>query len=90
MLPLAAFPKNYLILPPSAIPSCHLIRSGLDCQIPLSEAAWRLQSEKQAVRCGLPVNRPERRVLQNLGERIGDYVFMEVVQVSTLPVADSA
>jgi hypothetical protein len=32
MLPLAAFPMHY-ILPPSAIQSCHLIRSGLDCQI---------------------------------------------------------
>jgi hypothetical protein len=48
-------PEELLILPPGAIQSCHLIRSGLDCQIPLSEAAWRLQSEKQAVRCGLPV-----------------------------------
>src|SRR5258708_39262117 len=28
-------PEELLILPPSAIQSCHLIRSGLDCQIPL-------------------------------------------------------
>jgi hypothetical protein len=48
-----------IILPPGAIQSCHLIRSGLDCQIQLSEAAWRLRSEQQAVRCGLPVNHPE-------------------------------
>jgi hypothetical protein len=48
-------PEELLILPPGAIQSCHLIRIGLDCQIPLSAAAWRLQSEKQAVRCGLPV-----------------------------------
>jgi hypothetical protein len=48
--------EELLILPPGAIQSCHLIRSCLDCQIPQSEAAWRLQSEKQAVRCGLPVN----------------------------------
>jgi hypothetical protein len=53
-------PEELLILPPGAIQSCHLIRSGLDCQIPLSEAAWRLQSEKQAVRCGLSVIRQER------------------------------
>jgi hypothetical protein len=52
-------PEELLILPPGAIQSCHLIRSGLDCQIPLSEATWRLQSEQQAVRCGLPVIRPE-------------------------------
>jgi hypothetical protein len=32
--------EELLILPASAIQSCHLIRSGLDCQIPLSEAAW--------------------------------------------------
>jgi hypothetical protein len=32
---------------PGAIQYCHLIRSGLDCQILLSEATWRLQSEKQ-------------------------------------------
>jgi hypothetical protein len=29
-------PEERLILPPGAIQSCHLIRSGLDCQIPLS------------------------------------------------------
>jgi hypothetical protein len=39
-------PEELLILPPGAIQSCHLIRSGLDCQIPLSQAAWRLQSEQ--------------------------------------------
>jgi hypothetical protein len=55
-VPLAAFPMHYL-LPPGAIQCCHLIGSGLDCQVPLSEAAWRLQSEQQAVRCGLPVTR---------------------------------
>src|SRR5260370_9701390 len=53
-------PEELLILPPGAIQSCHLIRSGLDCQIPLSEAAWRIQSEKQAVRCGLPVIQAKR------------------------------
>src|SRR5258708_32981749 len=58
-------PEELLILPPGAIQSCHLIRSGLDCQIPLSEAAWRLQSEKQAVRCGLPVNRPQLKHLES-------------------------
>ena len=51
--------EELLILPPGAIQSCHLIRIGLDCQIPLSAAAWRLQSEKQAVRCGLPVTRAQ-------------------------------
>jgi hypothetical protein len=40
-------------LPPGAIQSCHLIRSGLDCQIQRSAAAWRFRSEQQAVRCGL-------------------------------------
>jgi hypothetical protein len=64
MLPLSAtlcchwrHSRCTLILPPSAIQFCHLIRSGLDCQIQRSEAAWRLQSEKQVVRCGLPVTR---------------------------------
>ena len=32
-------PEELLILPPGVIQSCHLIRIGLDCQIPLSEAA---------------------------------------------------
>jgi hypothetical protein len=56
MLPLAAFPMRYY---PAAlcnpIQSCHSIRNGLDCQIQLSEAAWRLRLDNQAVRYGLPV-----------------------------------
>jgi hypothetical protein len=45
-------------------------------QIPPSEAAWRLRLEQQAVRCGLPVNRPQSRILDAsptvlLGMRIG-------------------
>ncbi len=48
-----------IILPPcNPVQSCHLIRSGLDCQIQRSAAAWRLRSEQQAVRCGLPVIHP--------------------------------
>ena len=39
MLPLAGRSRCAIILPPGAIQSCHLIRSGLDCQIQLSEAA---------------------------------------------------
>src|SRR5258706_2959185 len=42
----SGIPEELLVLPPGAIRSCHLIRSGLDCQIPLSQAAWRLQSEQ--------------------------------------------
>jgi hypothetical protein len=33
-----------VILPPGAIQSCHLVRSGLDCQIQRSAAVWRLRS----------------------------------------------
>src|SRR5580704_3196125 len=44
------------ILPPGANQSCHLNGSGLDCQIQRSAAVWRLRSEQQAVRCGLPVS----------------------------------
>jgi hypothetical protein len=61
MLLLAAFPRRYYPAA-AAIQSCHLIRSGLDCQIQLSAAAWRLRSEQQAVRCGLPVNRQQSEV----------------------------
>jgi hypothetical protein len=67
MLPLVASPKHYYpateydeILPSGATQSCHLNGSGLDCQIPLSEAAWRLRSEQQAVRCGLFVPSTDR------------------------------
>src|SRR6266851_7478969 len=70
MLPLSAalcchwrHSRCTIILPPGAIQSCHLIRSGLDCQIQLSEAAWRLRSEQQAVRCGLPVIQPQCETL---------------------------
>jgi hypothetical protein len=66
MLPLSAtlcchwrHSRCTIILPLSAIQSCHLIRSGLDCQIQRSAAAWRLRSEQQSVRCGLPVIRQE-------------------------------
>jgi hypothetical protein len=78
MLPLAAFPMHYYPAA-GAIQPCHLIRGGLDCQIPLSAAAWRLQSEKQAVRCGLPVIRPELEDWDSsispsaLAERLGYY-----------------
>jgi hypothetical protein len=48
-----------IIRPPGAIQYCHLIRRSLDCQIQRSAAAWRLRSEQQAVRCGLPVIRQE-------------------------------
>src|SRR5258705_9657160 len=48
------------ILPPGAILSCQLNESGLDCQIQRSATVWRLRSEQQAVRCGLPVTRPGR------------------------------
>jgi hypothetical protein len=34
-----------VIRPAGAIQSCHLVRSGLDCQIQWSAAAWRLRSE---------------------------------------------
>jgi len=61
-------PEELLILPPGAIQSCHLIRSGLDCQIPLSEAAWRLQLEKQAVRCSLPLIRSEWQIRDNFSD----------------------
>src|SRR6266480_4499846 len=48
------------ILPSGATQSCHLNGSGLERQIERSAAEWRLRSEQQAVRCGLPVTRPER------------------------------
>jgi hypothetical protein len=70
-------PEELLILPPGAIQSCHLIRSGLDCQIPLSAAAWRFQSEKQAVRCGLPVIRPHRWTSYNWPACSGDFCRLE-------------
>ena len=43
------------ILPLGAIQSCHLNESGRDCQIQRSATVWRLRSEQQAVRYGLPV-----------------------------------
>src|SRR5438309_7319954 len=52
------------ILPPGAIQSCHLNESALDCQIQRTAAV--LWSEQQAVRCGLPVIRPEPRNLEIL------------------------
>ena len=63
------------ILPPGAIQSCHLNENALDCQIQRTAAV--LRSEQQAVRCGLPVIRPEPRNLESLvsalfGERLGD------------------
>jgi hypothetical protein len=60
------------ILPSGATQSCHLNGSGLERQIQRSAAEWRLRSEQQAVRCGLPVNqeelvatRPKRGHLRN-------------------------
>jgi hypothetical protein len=47
------------ILPPGATQSCHLNGSGLERQIQRSAAEWRLRSEQQAVRRGLPVNQEE-------------------------------
>src|ERR1700722_11273745 len=52
------------ILPPGAIQSCHQNECGLDCQIQRSAAAWRLRSEQQAVRCGLPVTRKQSNNFQ--------------------------
>jgi hypothetical protein len=51
MLPLAAFPIHYY---PAAWcnPILPLVRSALDCQIQLFEAAWRLWSEQQTVQQG--------------------------------------
>jgi hypothetical protein len=43
------------ILPSGTTQSCHLNGSGLDRQIQRSTTLWRLRSEQQAVRCGLPV-----------------------------------
>src|SRR5260370_37960961 len=77
MLPLSAtlcchwrHSRCTIILPLSAIQSFHLIRSGLDCQIQPSAAAWRLRSEQQAVRCGFPLDSPGIR-------RFGFPVFLE-------------
>src|ERR1700680_3221475 len=66
-----------LLIPPAAIQSCHSIRSDLDCQIPLSEASWRLQSEKQAVRCGLSVIHPHRWTSYNWPACSGDFCRLE-------------
>jgi hypothetical protein len=73
MLPLVASPKHYYpateydeILPSGATQSCHLNGSGLDCQIPLSEAAWRLRSEQQGRnvdKCRVPRQELENRPL---------------------------
>src|SRR5258705_9113133 len=45
------------------------------CRIQRPAAAWRLRSEQQAVRCGLPVIRPQRsppRLSGTLNECSGD------------------
>jgi hypothetical protein len=50
------------ILPPCAIQSCHLNKSGLDCQMQRSATVGRLRSEHQAVGCGLTVIRQQSRI----------------------------
>jgi hypothetical protein len=54
------YSEKLSILPPSAIQSCRSNGSGLDRQIQRSVDEWRPRSEKQAVRCGLPVIREQR------------------------------
>ena len=69
MLPLSAtlccqcpHSQCIIILPPGAIQPCHVIRSGLDCQIQRSAAAGDSGRSKQEVGCGLlgnPHNPPQ-------------------------------